>query len=155
MTKREFLAELRNALEGQIPSQDIEENIRYYDSYFRESTKTEQETCRELGDPRLIARSLIDSFVAAKGPMADYYTRQARDEYSRGNQHSDYDDPASRNASGGVPEWVDKLFRGVMIISVVIIVGALLQGILKIAIRILIFVIVAGLLIRLVRDLLS
>ena len=38
----------------------------------------------ELGDPRLIARTIIDSFIAEKGPMADFYTKQARDEY-RGN----------------------------------------------------------------------
>ena len=69
MTRREFLSELRMALEGNIPVQDIEDNIRYYDNYFAESSKSEREVCEELGDPRLIARTLIDSFTASKGPM--------------------------------------------------------------------------------------
>ena len=58
MTKREFLSELRMALEGNIPVQDIEDNIRYYDNYFAESGRPEREVCEELGDPRLIARTI-------------------------------------------------------------------------------------------------
>ena len=54
MTKREFLSELRMALEGNIPVQDIEDNIRYYDNYFAESGRPEREVCEELGDPRLL-----------------------------------------------------------------------------------------------------
>ena len=42
MTRREFLSELRMALEGNIPVQDIEDNIRYYDNYFAESSKSER-----------------------------------------------------------------------------------------------------------------
>ena len=55
MTRREFLSELRMALEGNIPVQDIEDNIRYYDNYFAESSKSEREVCEELGDPRLLS----------------------------------------------------------------------------------------------------
>jgi hypothetical protein len=153
MTKHEFLTELRNALEGKIPAQEVEENVRYYDSYFRESSKSEKEVCSELGDPRLIARTLIDSFVASKGPMADYYTKQARDEYSRENHSGDYNrtEDGWKNVSGG-EKWYDKLFRYIMIASVAVIVGALLIGILRFAVRVVIPVIAVLLLFRLVMN---
>jgi hypothetical protein len=151
MTKHEFLTELRSALEGQMTAQDIEENIRYYDSYFRESGKSEREVCEELGDPRLIARSLIDSFVASKGPMADYYTKQARNEYSEDHRNSD-DDSAGSGEGRGAKELVDKIFRYIMIISVVIIVGALLIGVLRFVLRVVIPVVAVLLLFHLVVD---
>ena len=124
MTKREFLSELRMALEGNIPVQDIEDNIRYYDNYFAESGRPEREVCEELGDPRLIARTLIDSFTAAKGPMADFYKEQARDDYSRESRNEgSYE---SDGIGGFGDKWYDKLFRYVLLISIAIIVGAVL-----------------------------
>lgn len=81
MTKHEFLAILQESLEGNIPQQELMDDLRYYQEYFEGSGRSQEEVCEELGDPRLIARSIIDSFRASKGPMADYYTRQAREEY--------------------------------------------------------------------------
>lgn len=147
MTKHEFLSELRTALEGNIPSQEVEENIRYYDSYFSESHKPEKEVCEELGDPRLIARSLIDSFTASKGPMADYYREQARSEYSReshaqGGQDSDMGE-----------KWYDRLFRYIMFASIAIIVGAVLIFLVRVAVTVVIPVIVIVLIVKLLVDL--
>lgn len=148
MTKHEFLSELRTALEGNIPSQEVEENIRYYDSYFSESSKTEREVCEELGDPRLIARSLIDSFTASKGPMADYYKEQARSEYSR-ESHTQ----SGRQSSGMEEKWYDKLFRYIMFAAIAIIVGSVLIFLVKVAVTVVIPVIVIVLVVKLLVDL--
>ena len=148
MTKHEFLSELRTALEGNIPSQEVEENIRYYDSYFSESSKTEREVCEELGDPRLIARSLIDSFTASKGPMADYYKEQARSEYSRESRTQ-----SSRESSGMEEKWYDKLFRYIMLVAIAIIVGSVLIFLVKVAVTVVIPVIVILLVVKLLVDL--
>ncbi len=86
MSKKEFLSVLRESLEGYIPKDEVEKNIKYYRNYFDESGMPEKETLDELGEPRLIARTIIDAYKASKGPMADYYTEQARSEYSR--EHS-------------------------------------------------------------------
>lgn len=83
MGRREFLTELREHLEGYIPEADIEENLIFYRNYFDESDKTESELIEELGEPRLIAKTIIDAYRASKGAMADYYTRQAQEEYKR------------------------------------------------------------------------
>lgn len=87
MGKKEFLSVLRESLEGYIPKEEVEKNINFYRNYFEESELPEKEILDELGDPRLIARTVIDAYKASKGPMADYYTEQARSEYSR--EHSD------------------------------------------------------------------
>ena len=148
MTRREFLSELRMALEGNIPVQDIEDNIRYYDNYFAESSKSEREVCEELGDPRLIARTLIDSFTASKGPMADFYKEQARDDYSRETRT----DGVYPNGGSG-EKWYDKIFRYTMIISIAIIVIAVLIFVLKLAVTVVIPVVVIVLIIKFLSDL--
>lgn len=151
MTKQQFLSELRMALEGNIPSQEIEENIRYYASYFQESGKTEREVCEELGDPRLIARSLIDSFVASKGPMADYYKEQARNEYSR-ESRTGTGSQGSRSSGAG-EKWYDKLFRYIMIVAIAIIAGAVLIFVLRLAVTVVFPIIAAVVIIKLLLDL--
>ena len=148
MTRREFLSELRMALEGNIPVQDIEDNIRYYDNYFAESSKSEREVCEELGDPRLIARTLIDSFTASKGPMADFYKEQARDDYSRETRT----DGAYPNG-GSSEKWYDKIFRYAMLISIAIIVIAVLIFVLKITVTVVIPVVAIILIIKFLLDL--
>lgn len=83
MDRVEFLAILRESLEGYIPNADVEENITFYRNYFQEAGMPEREVIEELGDPRLIARTIIQAYKASKGPMADYYEEQARSEYSQ------------------------------------------------------------------------
>lgn len=83
MTKKEFLDILTESLAGNVPASEIEENIRYYKDYIENGEESEEKALEQLGDPHLIARTIIDSFKASKGPMADFYTEQARNEYSR------------------------------------------------------------------------
>lgn len=64
MTKSEFLDALRRALNGNMAAASVDDNIRFYDSYFyTEETKgrSEAEILSELGDPRILARTLIDA----------------------------------------------------------------------------------------------
>lgn len=64
MEKKEFLEKLARALAGQVSQPVIEENLRYYDTYLTEEAakgKTMHQVLEELGDPRLIAKSIIDA----------------------------------------------------------------------------------------------
>lgn len=151
MTRREFLSELRMALEGNIPVQDIEDNIHYYDNYFAESSKSEREVCEELGDPRLIARTLIDSFTASKGPMADFYREQARNDYSRETRTDGTFQEGNLNGTG--EKWYDKVFRYAMMISIAVIVIAVLIFVLKLTVTVVIPVVVIVLIIKFLLDL--
>ena len=64
MTKKEFIRELRDALDGVVPSSVVEENASYYEEYFASQKnlgKTEKEICEELGSPRLIAKTILEA----------------------------------------------------------------------------------------------
>lgn len=64
MRKREFLATLRERLTGEISSAAVEEHIRYYSQYIDQEVaagKTEEEVLTMLGDPNMLARTIIDA----------------------------------------------------------------------------------------------
>lgn len=64
MTKSEFLDGLRRALFSTNSESLINENIAFYSSYIDEEVRkgrSEEEVLDELGDPRLIARSIKDA----------------------------------------------------------------------------------------------
>ena len=64
MSRQEFLQRLRDTLVGEVPGNVIEENIRYYDEYIRtEAAKglTEEEVTGSIGDPRLIAKTIMEA----------------------------------------------------------------------------------------------
>lgn len=63
MNKQEFLDRLRTALTGEVSQPLISENVRYYDDYIMTEVRkgrSEDEVLIELGDPRLIAHTIID-----------------------------------------------------------------------------------------------
>ena len=64
MTKQEFLESLSRHLQGQIPEAQVLENVDYYRSYIEREIaagKSEGEVMDSLGDPWLIAKTLIDT----------------------------------------------------------------------------------------------
>lgn len=69
MTINEFLQELRQALIGEVPAEEISSNLRYYEGYMNEQrgSKSEEEITAALGDPRLIARTIIDTYQLSHG----------------------------------------------------------------------------------------
>ena len=64
MTEQDFLNILETSLSGQLPSQEIRSNIQYYRDYIdtKKRVKSEAEIMEELGDPRLIAKTIIDTY---------------------------------------------------------------------------------------------
>ena len=89
MTQREFLDTLRKALNGQVPPSAVTENMEYYRSYISDEIKkgrSEADVLDELGDPRLIARSIIDADEGGSGR----YTSNRYDSYGSG-QYSQTD----------------------------------------------------------------
>ena len=83
MTKYEFLKELREALEGQVPMSEIEDSISYYRDYFSRQEadgSSEQEILEELGSPRLIAKSIIETKGGEQIYYEDTYEEQVNEE---------------------------------------------------------------------------
>lgn len=64
MDKHEFITLLADALKGEVPADVIQENLDYYRTYLADEIakgRDEQEVLNELGDPRLIAKTIIDA----------------------------------------------------------------------------------------------
>lgn len=77
MNKEEFLIQLREYLEGKVSNEELAESLAFYRSYISEeeiSGKTEEEILQSLGNPRLIAHSIIDAQEeASKGQSTGFY----------------------------------------------------------------------------------
>ena len=64
MNKKEFLDTLREALSGSMQEGKTAAHIRYYQDYIDRQIRngrSEKEVLDELGDPRLIAKTLLDT----------------------------------------------------------------------------------------------
>ena len=133
MTKQEFLNELRMALSGKMGSLQIDNHARYYEEYINAEIrkgKTEEEVLAMLGNPRLIARSILD----AEG-INDGATRAKNENaYGGGYRSGYYDGNASYEDSQvhgyvqrkkiNLPSWLIILLVVLTIVAVIGIVVA-------------------------------
>ncbi|MGN0365418.1 MAG: DUF1700 domain-containing protein [Suilimivivens sp.] len=70
MTKQEFLLQLQRTLNGSIGSNEAESHVSYYREYIEiemRKGRTEEEVTTELGDPKLIAKSIADALQYRDG----------------------------------------------------------------------------------------
>lgn len=64
MTKEQFIMELEQCLQGEVSAYELSDSLAYYRQYFEDEMhngKSEEQIIKELGSPRLIARSIIDA----------------------------------------------------------------------------------------------
>lgn len=70
MDRHEFISILRTALTGKVPATTVEDNVQYYEEYIEvqlRQGKSEEEILTALGDPRLLARTVIEANKFAEG----------------------------------------------------------------------------------------
>lgn len=134
MDKKEFLEKLTIALAGQVSRQVIEENVNYYDNYISEEIRKGRpvgQVLEELGDPRLLARSIIDAHGGGSDMAGVYEDSEASDGY--GYRSSSDEDPFENRQRqihqfrmGGF--WA-LLVLAALLICVIMVVGTVLGGI--------------------------
>lgn len=127
MNKKEFLDTLYNQLSGQMPEGSIAAHVQYYRNYIEDAVtqgRTEEEVLNELGDPRLIARTLLDTDSAASGnpQTAERYSDSYTD---RSYKYSSNDNSGSKKVTRrsfhlDLTTWYGKL--AVILIAAVVIV---------------------------------
>ena len=64
MNRMEFIERLQRALAGGLNSRQVRENVRYYQEYIDTEIRkgrSESEVLTSLGDPRLLAKSIIEA----------------------------------------------------------------------------------------------
>lgn len=81
MTREAFLKELRISLHGRIPQSQVNEHLTYYENYIIEESRkgrTEEEVIRDIGSPRLVAKTLTDLCEEETYQSADYGSAEER-----------------------------------------------------------------------------
>ncbi len=128
MTREEFIDTLGDSLQGQVPAGTISSNLRYYRDYISEEMakgRSEAEVLDGLGDPRLIARTIINAAEAGEG--------QQENSYEQNPYQQDTGDSWASKKSFSVSSW--KLIFILVLIVVLIVI--LVSGMISLVVRIL------------------
>ncbi len=129
MDRREFIEKLRMALSGSLPSAVVADYVNYYEDYISveiRKGRTEEDVLSALGDPRLIAKTILQT-NAGSADMAqggDYYSTD-----DEGGAYHAYGDAGgnaryARNVEGSprifkIPGWIASLL--VILVTMVVI----------------------------------
>ena len=153
MSKTEFLDILYNQLSGQMPEGNVAAHVQYYRNYIEDEQRkgrTEADVLNELGDPRLIARTLLDTEVGSGSPQnGSTYSAPYSEAASNYNKYD-----SSDSASGHVKKHSFKLdlstwYGKVAVILIAAVVLLLLVTILGVLIPVMI---VAGVIMYIVSQ---
>lgn len=136
MEQYEFINILKMTLIEEIPEYLVREHIQYYEGYIEENIKRGKswdDIQEELGEPRLIGKTLIDTYKVSKenGYHSTGYTHHGYSDNTQGthqNAYNEYSKGNSKKASPFAMNWFSKLIGIVVIIVVlfaVIILGTL------------------------------
>lgn len=138
MSKFEFLEKLRDALSGQVPANVVKENLQYYDSYIKDEVrkgKKEAEIIVEIGDPRLIAKSIIGATPGAGDGEFEHYTGHTeKEKKSKSGIH--YFD---------LSKWYWKLFGMLLLVLILAVVMMVVTGVLSLLVSMLPVIVIVAL----------
>lgn len=141
MSKQEFIDKLRMALSGRVSAGLVEENVTYYEEYINTQIrlgKSEASVMAQLGDPRLIAKTII---TANNGDGASDTVTDTKQERSRGD-NGYYSEPRENQYPKVVriPGWVWLVLVILVLILVVGLIFSVVSALLPILIPVLIVV---------------
>lgn len=139
MTKNDFLDQLRITLKGELPESEIDSNMKFYEDYISTKNREMEESrvMEQLGDPRLIAKTIIETYQISHAPLyhnvkhnSAYQDAQAKDGSTYKNRYDDYNTNTKKysgtNMKGFSLNWYQKL--SLMLILILIIVMLVVVG---------------------------
>lgn len=143
MDRREFIDKLQRTLAGGLSSSLVAENVRYYEEYIDSEIrkgKSEAEVLGALGDPRLLAKSIIE---ANKRTGENYgFNRGFDEEVSDAAGERQRDKAASGGRMVMLPGWLILLIVTVAVIVVIGVVTSLLAVFAPVIIAVLVVLLV-------------
>ncbi|RKI84924.1 DUF1700 domain-containing protein [bacterium 0.1xD8-71] len=134
MNRIEFMEKLQRALAGGLNSSQVTENVRYYQEYIDTEIRkgrSESEILTALGDPRLLAKSIIEANKRAgkSGGTNQNYDEEIADDgvgqgYYRSYNHQRNEDrnPYEDTMNGKVfrmPGWLLLLIITVVVLLII------------------------------------
>ena len=143
MNRVEFIRQLRIALSGSVNYNIVEENVRYYEDYIDmeiRKGKSEGQVLAELGSPRLIAKTIIETNKTAETDNAAYDDNTAFTEEK--NQ-------STRGRILKMPLWL----IGVFVILIICLLFAAVTSLISVLLPILLPILVVILVARMVQSL--
>lgn len=139
MTKSDFLNILRQTLVGEVSESVVNDNINFYSNYIDDEMrlgKSEEEVLRALGEPRLIARTIIDTNTSSYGQNATYHYSNESSEYQGEDGYSGRDNKHIRVFN--LNTWYGKLLILFIILLILFLIGSVLTFLLPLVFPILI-----------------
>lgn len=145
MNRSEFLQRLREALENDLNGSVVQENIDYYNNYIASEVRNghlEDEVIQELGDPWMLARTVID----ASGTEKQEYLHESQEHQRKNGTES-----AQRSMYiFGLNTWWKKLLAIVSIVLIVITVFSIITGIVSLVAPILLPILMVVIVVRII-----
>ena len=148
MNKKEFMKNLKEALENDLPGAVVTENLNYYGSYIDSeirSGRSEQEVVGGLGDPWAIARTIIET-EKRNGNTYTYTVQDdgIRKEQSRGNR-------STGSGSGDFGQTAKRILTIAVIILIIFCIVSAVLGVITALAPIVIPIVLIAAAIRLLR----
>lgn len=150
MTRREFLDGLKTALGNEMQGPVIQENVKYYDGYINDEVRKgrlEAEVIAELGDPWVIARTIIGT---SGGRQGDGYEEDYGYEPEQ-SAYGDRDRSGRDRVTGGIAWWKKLLFL-LAVCGILLLVMAVIGGIVSVLAPVVIPVIIVVFILRLFQS---
>ena len=145
MDRIEFIEKLQRALAGGVNSSQVAENVRYYQEYIDveiRKGRSEEEVLTSLGDPRLLAKSIIEANKRAG--VNEGTNRNYDEETADGGYETRQDRAFGGEKMVRMPTWLLLLIVGVVAILVIGLIFQIISFIAPILIPVLIIVLIVN-----------
>ncbi len=160
MDKQEFIDKLKVALNNDLAPSMVAEHVKYYEGYIHselQKGRSEEAVMASLGDPRLIARTIIQTNTTEDGSQKKGGYQNAS--YQEGSYQSgacgagSYQQTARRDQGTisrrySMPGWL----WGLVVVLILVVLIGLVMSVLSFLAPILIPIVVVGFLVKLFRD---
>lgn len=143
MDRTEFIDRLQRALAGGVNSSRVAENVQYYREYIDveiRKGRSEEEVLGSLGDPRLLAKSIIE---ANKRAGISEGTNRTYDEETEEDSRGGWGKTGRQNIVR-VPGWLILLIAIVIFLLIIGVVFSMISFLAPIIIPVLIVILVVN-----------
>lgn len=137
---------LRNSLTGRVSIDVVNDNVKFYENYIYSEVakgKTEEEVLQSLGDPRLLAKTILTSHSAEEDRVHTYsgfYDATEDNTYTYQESSSSYEEDNRQRSYGRttvIPAWLVWVIVIAVLVFVIAAIGSILSIVLPIALPLL------------------
>ncbi|MCM1327615.1 MAG: DUF1700 domain-containing protein [Bacteroidales bacterium] len=158
MNRQEFIEKLRMSLNGRLSQTAVADNVNYYEDYISveiRKGRTEEDVLASLGDPRLIAKTIIQTNGGAGADMTQSveYRNMERGQDAYDKTSASYDNFYNTGSDNlphifRIPGWLATL----IVIIITLLVFAVIFSVLSFLAPVLLAIAAVMLIVKIFRD---